>query len=138
MLGPHVLREAEEKVHLARRRLLIAQSRQKSYANKRQRDLEFAVGGCVFLTVSSMRGVRGFGVRGKLSSRYIGPYEVLEWIGAVAYRLALPSKLADVHNAFHVSNLHKYIHDPEHALLFDPPELQEDMNYEEFHVSILA
>ncbi|XP_020092185.1 uncharacterized protein LOC109712828 [Ananas comosus] len=109
--GPDVLRETEEKVHLARKRLLTAQSRQKSYSDKRRRDMEFAVGDRVFLKVSPMRGVKRFGVRGKLSPRYIGPYEVLERIGTVAYRLALPPKLA---------------------------ELQEDMSYEEFPVMILA
>ncbi|XP_020104814.1 uncharacterized protein LOC109721559 [Ananas comosus] len=85
-----------------------------------------------------MRGVKLFEVRGKLSPRYIGPYKVLERIGAVAYRLALPPKLADVHNVFHVSNLRKYIHDPEHALLYEQLELQEDMSYEEFSVMIIA
>ncbi|XP_020090414.1 uncharacterized protein LOC109711675 [Ananas comosus] len=112
VLGPDVLREVEEKVHLARQRLLTAQSKQKSYANKHRRDLEFAVGDRVFLK--------------------------LKLIGAVAYRLALLPKLANVHNVFHVSNLRKYIHDPEHTLLYEPPELQEDMSYEEFPVSIIA
>nr|CAD1831725.1 unnamed protein product [Ananas comosus var. bracteatus] len=136
--GPDVLREAEEKVHLARKRLLTAQSRQKSYADRRRRDIEFAVGDCIFLKVSPMRGVKRFGVRGKLSPRYIGPYEILERVGTVAYRLALPPKLADVHNVFHVSNLRKYIHDPEHAMLYEPPELQEDLSYEEFLVMVIA
>nr|CAD1834505.1 unnamed protein product [Ananas comosus var. bracteatus] len=136
--GPDVLREAKEKVRLARKRLLTAQSRQKSYADRCRRDLEFAVGDRVFLKVSPMRGVKQFGVRGKLSPRYIGPYEVLERIGTVAYRLALPPKLADVHNVFHVSHLRKYIHDPEHALLYEPPELQEDLSYEEFPVMVIA
>ncbi|XP_020091120.1 uncharacterized protein LOC109712101 [Ananas comosus] len=75
VLGPDVLREAEEKVLLARQRLLTAQTRQKSYANKRRRDLEFAVVDRVFLKVSPMRGVKRFEVRGKLSPQYIGPYE---------------------------------------------------------------
>ncbi|XP_020094884.1 uncharacterized protein LOC109714595 [Ananas comosus] len=109
VLDPDVLREAEEKVRLARQRLLTAQSRQKSYADKCRRDLEFAVGDPVFLKVSPMRDVKRFGVREKLSPRYIGPYEVLEQIGAVAYRLALPPKLAKVHNVFHVSNLRKNV-----------------------------
>nr|CAD1817059.1 unnamed protein product [Ananas comosus var. bracteatus] len=138
VLGPDVLREAKEKVHLARRRLFTAQSRQRSYANRCRRDLEFAIGDRVFLKVSPMRGVKRFGVRKKLSPRYIGPYEVLERNGAVAYRLALPPKLADVHNVFHVSNLPKYVHDPEHALLYEPPKLQEDMSYEEIPVSVIA
>ncbi|XP_020081123.1 uncharacterized protein LOC109727324 [Ananas comosus] len=85
-----------------------------------------------------MRAVKRFGVQGKFSPQYIGSYEVLERIGAVAYRLALPPKLAEVHNVFHVSNLRKYIYDPKHALLYEPPELQEDMSYEKFSVLIIA
>nr|CAD1840516.1 unnamed protein product [Ananas comosus var. bracteatus] len=64
--------------------------------------------------------------------------KILERVGTVAYRLALPPKLADVHNVFHVSNLRKYIHDPEHAMLYEPPELQGDLSYEEFPVGIIA
>nr|CAD1821658.1 unnamed protein product [Ananas comosus var. bracteatus] len=94
--SPDVLREAEEKVRLARKRLLTSQSRQKSYADRRRRDIEFMVGDRVFLKVSPMRGVKRFGVREKLSPRYIGPYEILERVGTVVYRLALPPKLADV------------------------------------------
>ncbi|XP_020081159.1 uncharacterized protein LOC109704786, partial [Ananas comosus] len=116
----------------------MAQSRQKSYSDKRHRDLEFAVGDRVFLKVSPMKGVRRFGVRGKLSPRYIGPYEILERIETLAYRLALPLKLVSVYNVFHVSNICKYVHDPEHVLVYEPPELQEDMSYEEFPVMILA
>nr|CAD1821816.1 unnamed protein product [Ananas comosus var. bracteatus] len=85
-----------------------------------------------------MKGVKQFRVRGKLSPWYIGPYEILERVGTVAYRLALPPKLADVHNVFHVSNLRKYIHDSEHAMLYEPPEHQEDLSYEVFPVAIIA
>ncbi|XP_020080108.1 uncharacterized protein LOC109703801 [Ananas comosus] len=85
-----------------------------------------------------MRGVKRFGVRGKLSPRYIGPYEIVKRIGTVAYRIALPPRLAGVDNVFHVSNLRKYVHDPGHVLVYEPPELQEDMSYEEFSVMILA
>nr|CAD1837177.1 unnamed protein product [Ananas comosus var. bracteatus] len=85
-----------------------------------------------------MRGVKRFGVRGKLSPRYIGPYEILERIGIVAYRLTLPPKLGDIHNVFHVSNLRKYIHDPDHAMQYEPPELQENLSYEEFPVMVIA
>ncbi|XP_020080933.1 uncharacterized protein LOC109704588 [Ananas comosus] len=85
-----------------------------------------------------MRGVKRFGVREKLSPRYIGPFEVLERVGAVAYRLALPPKLAGVHDVFHVSNLRKYVHDSEHVMFYDPPDLQEDLSYEEFPAMIIA
>ncbi|XP_020094155.1 leucine-rich repeat extensin-like protein 3 [Ananas comosus] len=121
-----------KKVRLARQRLLTAQLRQRSYANKRRKDLEFAVGDCVFLKVSPMRGVKRFGIREKLSPRYIGPYEILERVGPVAYKLALPPKLAGVHNVFHLSNLCKYFRNSSHVLEYEPVELHNDVTYEEF------
>ena len=93
-----------------------AQSRQKSYADVRRRDLEFEVGDHVFLKVAPMRGVLRFGKKGKLSPRFIGPFEILERVGAVAYKIALPPNLATVHNVFHVSMLQKYTPDPTHVI----------------------
>ncbi|XP_020111093.1 uncharacterized protein LOC109726075 [Ananas comosus] len=84
-----------------------------------------------------MRGVKRFGVRGKLSPRYLGPFEILERVGAVAYKLALPPRLTGVHDVFHVSNLRKYVHDPEHILSFELSEIQGDMTYEEFSAYII-
>ncbi|KAL5578475.1 hypothetical protein UlMin_020174 [Ulmus minor] len=100
-----------------------AQSRQKSYADRRRRPLEFQVGDLVFLKVAPMKGVMRFGKKGKLSPRYIGPFEILERIGKVAYKLALPSELYTVHNVFHVSMLRKYISDPSHVLESEPIEI---------------
>nr|CAD1825954.1 unnamed protein product [Ananas comosus var. bracteatus] len=84
-----------------------------------------------------MRGVRRFGVRGKLSPPYVGPFEILECVGAVAYKLALPPRLAGVHNVFHVSNLRKFIRNSTHVLEYEPVELREDMTYEEYPVCVL-
>ena len=81
----------------------------KSYANKRHRPLEFEVGDHVFLKVMPKKGVVRFGKQGKLAPRYIGPFEVLERVGTVAYRLALSPSLSGVHEVFHVSMLRKYI-----------------------------
>ncbi|GKV43001.1 hypothetical protein SLEP1_g50348 [Rubroshorea leprosula] len=92
---------------LIKERLRVAQSRQKSYVDRRRQDLEFEVGDHVFLKVSPTRGVLRFGIRGKLSPRYIGPYPILERIGEVAYKLELPGNLAGVHDVFHVSLLRK-------------------------------
>ena len=115
----------------------IAQSRQKSYADRRRRPLEFQVGDLVFLKVAPTKGVMRFGKKGKLSPRYIGPFEILEKIGKVAYKLALPSELSTVHNVFHVSMLRKYISDPSHVLESDPIEIREDLTYKEQPVQIL-
>ncbi|XP_022157418.1 uncharacterized protein LOC111024119 [Momordica charantia] len=116
----------------------IAQSRQKSYANIRRRELEFVVSEQVFLRVAPMKGILRFGKKGKLSARFIGPFEILERIDRVAYRLALPPSLAAVHNVFHVSMLRRYIHDPSHVLDPEPLQLDESLCYEVVPVKILA
>ena len=82
----------------------------------RRRPLEFEVGDHVFLKVMPKRGVVRSGKRGKLSSRFIGPFEILERIGVVAYRLALPPNMSGVHEVFHVSMLRKYTPDPSHVV----------------------
>ena len=104
---PDLIRDTSEKVNLIRQRLLTAQSRQKSYADIRRRPLEFEVGDHVFLKVMPKRGVVGFGKHGKLSLRFIGPFEILERVGTLAYRLALPPIMLGVHEVFHVSMLRK-------------------------------
>ena len=80
------------------------------------RDLEFEVEDRVFLKLSPWKGVVRFGKRGKLNPRYIGPFEIVERIGLVAYRLDLPEEFSLVHNVFHISMLRKYIPDPSHVL----------------------
>ena len=113
VLGPDMIREATEKVDLIRKKLKVAQSTQKSYADRRRRDLEYAVGDSVFLKVSPMRGVLRFGKTGKLTPRYIGPFSILERIGRLTYKVQLPEWLSRVHNVFHVSHLRKHVHDPD-------------------------
>lgn len=105
MFGPDVLKEAEKQVKLIRDRLKTAQTRQKSYIDNWRRDLEFAVGDHVYLRVSPLRGLKRFGMSGKLAPRYIGPYLITARRGEVAYQLELPEGLTDVHNVFHVSQL---------------------------------
>ena len=102
---PNLIRDTSEKVDLIRKRLLTAQIRHKSYSDRRRRPLEFEVGDHVFLKVMPKREVVRFGKRGKLSWRYIEPFEILERVGTVAYRLALPPSLSGVHEVFHVSML---------------------------------
>ena len=91
----------------------------------------------MFLKVSPFKGVIRFGKRGKLNPRYIGPYEILERVGKMAYRLALPPNLASVHNVFHVSMLKKYGLDKSHVLEQEPIEIYEDLSFEEKLVWIL-
>ena len=94
MLSSEFLQECNEKIPLIRQRLLTAQSRQKSYADRRRCLLEFMVGDWVSLKVSPTRGVVRFGKRGKLSPRFIGPFEIVQRIGECAYRLALPPSVS--------------------------------------------
>ena len=103
-----------DKVNVIRARLKAAQDRKNIYADKSRKDLEFKVEDRVFLKLSPWKGVVCFGKRGKLSPRYIGPFEIVE-IGPVAYRLDLPEELSRVHNVFHIFMLHKYISDPSHV-----------------------
>ena len=114
--GLDLIRDTSEKVELIWKRLLMAQSLQKSYANRRRRPLEFEAGNHIFLKVMPKRGVVRLGKQGKLLPRFIGPFEVLERVGAVAYRLALPPSLLGVHEVFHVSMLRKYTPDPTHVV----------------------
>jgi hypothetical protein len=137
LLGPQQVQDCAEKVALIRKRLLMAQSRQKSYADRRRRDLNFEVGENVFLKVSPLKGIMRFGVKRKLSPTYIGPFEILERVGPVAYRLALPPTYASVHNVFHVSMLRKYVHDPSHVLKVDTPEVKIDLSFDEKAIAIL-
>ena len=114
--SPDLIRETSKKVGLIQKHLLMAQSQQKSNIDRRRQPLEFEVGDHVFLTVMPKRGVVKFRMRGKLTSRYIGPFEVLKRVGTVAYRLALPSSLLGVHKVFHISMLQKNTPDPAHVV----------------------
>ncbi|KAI5334329.1 hypothetical protein L3X38_024462 [Prunus dulcis] len=133
---PEDVERTKKQVELNRERLKAAQDRQKSYADNRRKDLQFEVGDWVFLKLSPWKGVVRFGKMGELSPRYIGPYEILEHVGLVAYRLALPSDLSRLHDVFHFSMLCKYISDPSHLLEEQPIELEDDSSYVEQPVQI--
>jgi hypothetical protein len=105
--GSAFVKEAEEKVALIRKRLLEAQSRQKSYADNRRRELRFEEGDFVYLKVSPMSGVKRFQVKGKLAPRFVDPYPIIGRVGPAAYHLELPESMSDIHNVFHVSQLRK-------------------------------
>ena len=137
LLGPDMIQETTQKVQLIRQRLETARSRNKSYADQRRRPLEFEVGDHVFLKVSPKKGIMRFGKKGKLAPRYIGPFLILDRVGEVAYRLALPPQLEKVHPVFHISMLRKYVHDPSHIVNFDDLYVEEDVSYEVKPVQIL-
>ncbi|KAK8638452.1 hypothetical protein V6N13_136874 [Hibiscus sabdariffa] len=137
ILGPELIQETENTVRLIRDRLKQAFDRQKSYADRRRKDIEFAVGDQVFLKVSPWKKVLRFGRKGKLSPRFIGPYRILERVGTVAYRLELPPQLSRIHNIFHVSMLRQYRPDPSHIIQAQDVELRPDLSYDEEPVQIL-
>ncbi|KAL0537039.1 hypothetical protein IC582_026007 [Cucumis melo] len=138
LMGPELVQSTNEAIQKIRSRMHTAQSRQKSYADVRRKDLEFEVGDKVFLKVAPMRGVLRFERRGKLSPCFVGPFEILERIGPVAYRLALPPSLSTVHDVFHVSMLRKYVPDPSHVVDYEPLEIDENLSYAEQLVEVLA
>ena len=116
--------------------MAAARDRQKSYADKRRKPLEFQVGDRVLLKVSPWKGVVRFGKRGKLNPRYVGPFEITEKIGKVAYRLNLPAELSAVHNVFHVSNLKKCLSDETLVIPFKELTIDEQLHFTEEPIEI--
>ncbi|XP_074298044.1 uncharacterized protein LOC141628849 [Silene latifolia] len=114
-----------------------SQSRQKSYADLKRRVIEFLEGDFLFLKVSPTKGIIRFGKQRKLSPRYIGPFEIVERIEDLAYRLYLPVKLSRIHEVFHVLLLRKYIPDASHVIKMPPIQVRENLTYEEQPVQIL-
>ena len=123
---------------IIRERLKEATDRQKSYADMRRKDIRYEIGEKVFLKVLPWKKIMRFGKKGKLSPRFNGPYEVIEKVGRVAYKLALSLELEKIHNVFHVSMLRRYRSDPSHVVYSETIELRPDLTYEEEPVEILA
>ena len=128
-LGPEVVQQTTEKVKLIQERMRTAQSRQKSYHDKRRKDLEFEVGDHVFLRVTPWTGVGRALKSRKLTPRFIGPFQILKRVGPMAYQIALPPSLSNLHNVFHVSQLRNYIHDPSHVIELDDVQVKENLMY---------
>nr|AAD37020.1 putative retroelement pol polyprotein [Arabidopsis thaliana] len=137
LFGPTIVDETTERMKFLKIKLKEAQDRQKSYANKRRKELEFQVGDLVYLKAMTYKGAGRFTSRKKLSPRYVGPYKVIERVGAVAYKLDLPPKLNVFHNVFHVSQLRKYLSDQEESVEDIPPGLKENMTVEAWPVRIM-
>ncbi|KAF5945939.1 hypothetical protein HYC85_016167, partial [Camellia sinensis] len=136
-LRNELVRKTTKKVALIHKRLIRAQSRQKSYADHGRRPLSFDVGDHVFLKISPRRGLMRFGKSVKLSPQFIGPFEILDRIGEVVYCPALPPQLSGVYDVFHISMLRKYKSDPSHVLEWTDLEVNEDTSYEERPVRVL-
>jgi hypothetical protein len=122
---------------MIRENLKVAQSRQKSYADKRRRDLPFKISDFIYLKVSPMRGTRRFKVKGKLAPRYVSPFKIISRKGEVAYQLELPPQLSDVHDVFQVSQLKKCLRVPEEQPPMEELDLGGELTYSERPIKIL-
>ncbi|GKB20133.1 putative reverse transcriptase domain-containing protein [Tanacetum coccineum] len=131
------VQETTEKISKIKDRHKAARDRQKSYADKRRKPLEFSVGDYVLLKVSPWKGVVRFGKKGKLAPRFVRPFEIIKKVGPVAYRLDLPEELNGVHDTFHVSNLKKCLADPTLKVPLDEIRVDAKLNFVEEPVEIL-
>ncbi|GJT81322.1 putative nucleotidyltransferase, ribonuclease H [Tanacetum coccineum] len=137
LIGPELVQETTDKVVLIKEKLKAARDRQKSYADNRRKPLEFEVGDRVMLKVSPWKGVIRFGKKGKLAPRYVGPFEILERIGPVTYRLRLPEELSRLHDTFHVSNLKKCLADASLHVPLDEIKVDKTLRFVEEPVEIM-
>ncbi|CAN6686002.1 unnamed protein product [Malus baccata var. baccata] len=137
LVGLEIVDETTQNVQVIKTNLKAAQDRQKSLANKHATDRVYKIGDWVFLKLSPWRGVVRFEKKGKLSPRYIGPYQITEQVSEVAYRLKLPPELSKVHDVFHVSMLRHYVSDSSHVIPPQPLEINPDLTYDEEPVTTL-
>jgi hypothetical protein len=132
-----VLKHVENQVQMVHESLKIAQSQQKSYADKRRRDLSFEIRNFIYLKVSPMRGTHRFKAKGKLAPRHVRPFKIIDRKGEVAYQLELPPQLSEVHDVFHISQLKKFLQVPVEQLPMEYLELGGDLTYSERPIKIL-
>jgi hypothetical protein len=137
IFGPDLIKEAEATIRHIQDNLKAAKSRQETYANKRCRPLESKVGNHVYLRVSPMKGIKRFGVKGKLAPHYIGSFPILEKCGSMAYKLDLPPSLAGVHDIFHMSQLKRCLKAPVDIMLPEVAPLEADLSYPEHPIKVL-
>ncbi|GJX08698.1 putative reverse transcriptase domain-containing protein [Tanacetum coccineum] len=137
LTGPEIIHETTEKIVQIKSRIQAARDRQKSYADVRQKPLEFQVGDKVMLKVSPWKGVIRFGKRGKLNPHYIGPFKIIAKVGTVAYHLELPERLSRVHSTFHVSKLKKCMADEPLAIPLDEIQLDDKLHFVEEPIEIM-
>ncbi|KAJ9544849.1 hypothetical protein OSB04_024556 [Centaurea solstitialis] len=137
LIRPDIVQETTDKIKMVQEKLKAARDRQKSYADNRRKPLEFHIGDRVLLKVSPWKGLIRFGKKGKLSPRFVGPFEILERIGPVAYRLDLPPELSSIHDTFHVSNLKKCLSEETVVLPLEEIQIDEQLRTTEQPIEIL-
>ncbi|GJX42938.1 putative reverse transcriptase domain-containing protein [Tanacetum coccineum] len=137
LTGPEIVQETTEMIIQIKERLKTARSRQKSYADKRRKPLEFKVGDRVLLKVSLWKGVVRFGKKGKLAPRYVGPFKIVECVRPVAYRLKLPQELSCIHDMFHVSNLKKCLAESNVQVPLEEIDIDENLRFVKESIEIV-
>ncbi|GJY48943.1 putative reverse transcriptase domain-containing protein [Tanacetum coccineum] len=137
LTGPELIRDTTKKIVQIKNHLLTVRSRQKSYADRRTKPLEFEVGNMVLLKVSPWKGTVRFGKRGKLNPRYIMPFKIIARVGPVAYTLELPEELKGIHNTFHVSNLKKCLAEGDIVVPMDEIQLDDKLHMIEEPVEVV-
>ncbi|KAM1721488.1 hypothetical protein ACFX11_023296 [Malus domestica] len=137
LVGLENVDKMTQNIQVIQANLKAAQDRQKSITDRHSTNRVYKVGDWVFLKLSPWKGVVRFGKKGKLSPRYIGPYQIVERVGEVAYRLTLPPELAIMHNVFQVSMLRRYVSNPSHVIPPQPLEINLDLTYDEVPATIL-
>ena len=136
LLGPDVVQETTEKVKMIQEKMRASQGRQKSYHDKRRKDIEFQVGDHVFFRVNPVTGVGHALKCRKLNPRFVGTFEIIEKVGIVAYRIALSPSLLNLHNVFHLSQLRKSVYDVSHVIQVDDLEGRDNLTVETWPVRI--
>jgi hypothetical protein len=135
--GINFVEQAEEQVYTIKIHMATAQSRQKSYDDRRRKSIEFEVGDFVYVKVSPMKSVKRFGVKQKLAPRYVGLFQIIGKSGAVAYKIQLPPEMRAIFNVFHVSQLKKCLWVPKERVLLGDIKLESDLTNEEKPVHMI-
>nr|GEV39677.1 retrovirus-related Pol polyprotein from transposon TNT 1-94 [Tanacetum cinerariifolium] len=137
LLGPEIVQKTTDHIVLIKKILKAVRYRQKSYVDNQQKPLKFSVDDKVLLKVSPWKGVVRFSKRSKLSSRYVRPFEIVEQVGPVAYRLRLPQELVGIHDTFHVSNMKKCLADVNLHVPLKEVKIEDKLRFVEEHIEIM-
>ena len=130
VIEPKIVQQTMDKIKMIREKMKIAQSHQKSYHDKKRKDLSFEKGDHVFLRVTPVTGICRALKSRKMTPYFIGPYQIAEKVGEVAYQINLPSSLSNLHDVFHVSQLRKYIVDMSHVVSLDDVQVRDNLTIE--------
>ncbi|XP_027348122.1 uncharacterized protein LOC113859588 [Abrus precatorius] len=136
LYASNLVQRQNDQIKMIREKIKVSQDRQKSYYDGWRKPLEFQVGDYVFLKVSPTAGVGKALKSRKLLPKFIGSLKILQKVGSVAYRIALPPSLSNMHSVFHVSQLKKYILDQSHVIELNLVQVQENLSYDVFSVKI--